>query len=132
MMLLKSNGGSGALFNAVFRNFTGHSNADTLNIDAYWASKETLPGEGVEYYDIVFQNWAGSCLDGTQRPPIKLTCPPTIPCSLNIEDFNVWSEAGTSQLYKCQNAYGLGACMNQFAGNGAYTTTMTVAVAAAS
>ena len=34
MLLIKSNGGSRYLRHSVFRNFTGHGNAYTLNLDS--------------------------------------------------------------------------------------------------
>ena len=127
MMMIKSNGGSGFLNHATFRNFTGHSNAYTLNLDAFWSMREADAGEGVEYDYLTFSNWAGTCLNGTQRPPIQLRCTPAWMCgNVEISDFNVWTEAGNTVLYKCENAYGIGACMNQFPGNGVYTATMTV------
>ncbi len=127
MLLIKSNGGNGPCSNANFANFTGHSNNNTLSIDAYWSGKPTDPGDGVEFDELTFANWAGTCLDGTKMPPIKLHCPTDNVCgSLEVDDFNVWTETGKTELFECQNAYGIGACMNQFAGNGAYKSTTTV------
>jgi rhamnogalacturonan hydrolase len=127
MMMIKSNGGSGTFSHAVFRNFTGHSNAYTLNLDSAWAQRQPDPGLGVEYDYLTFSNWKGTCLDGTRRPPIQILCPDVLFCGhMEVEDFNVWTENGTSVLHKCQNAFGVGACMNQFAGNGAYVSTATV------
>ena len=130
-MLVKSNGGNGPVSNSMFQNFKGHGNNNTLQIDAFWSGQAEVPGEGVEYNDLTFSNWAGTCIDGTKQPPIQLHCSPTLLCgSLLIEKFNIWTETGSSELYKCQNSYGVGACMNPFAGNGAYQTTMTVATMA--
>jgi len=127
MLLIKSNGGSGFLHNSAFTNFTGHGNKYTLNIDAFWAGKAADPGDGVEYDDLTFTNWAGTTVDGVQYPPIQLNCTSEWFCgTLEIDDFNVWTETGSTELYKCQNAYGLGGCMNPFAGNGVYHTTVTV------
>ncbi|KAK4446313.1 pectin lyase fold/virulence factor [Podospora aff. communis PSN243] len=127
MLMIKSNGGNGFFNDALFTNFTGHSNAYTLNLDSSWAQKEPDPGDGVEYDRITFSNWAGTCLDGTRRAPIQLFCPESLLCgNMEVSNFNVWTQNGSEVLYKCQNAYGIGACMNQFAGNGAYTSTMTV------
>jgi rhamnogalacturonan hydrolase len=126
MLQIKSNGGSGSMYNGIFRNFTGHANVQGLSIDAFWAQQTAAPGDGVEYYDLTFSNWAGTCTN--EKPPIELLCAGMFPCSsLLIQNFNVWVETGTNQVYKCKNAYGIGACMNQFAGNGEYTSTTTVA-----
>lgn len=126
--MLKSNGGGGYVNQSVFRNFTGHGNAYTLNLDGFWSLREADPGEGVEYDYLTFSNWAGTCLDGVKRPPISLACSSTWLCgNLEIENFNVWTETGEGVIYRCVNAYGLGACMSQFPGNGRYTSTVSVA-----
>lgn len=127
MIMIKSNGGSGFFNDALFTNFTGHSNAYTLNLDSAWAQRKPDEGWGVEYDRITFSNFAGTCLDGTRRAPIQLFCPEELLCgNMQVENFNVWTENGSQVLYKCQNAYGVGACMGRFPGNGAYTSTMTV------
>lgn len=128
ILLLKSNGGDGYVNQSVFRNFTGHSNAYTINLDAFWSLREADPGDGVEYDYLVFQNWAGTCLDGLQRPPISLACSSTWLCgNLEIDNFHVWTETGERVVYRCVSAYGLGACMSQFPGNGGYTSSVSVA-----
>lgn len=44
MMMIKSNGGSGTAKNLAFENFIGHSNAYSLDFNAYWSSMvSTLP-----------------------------------------------------------------------------------------
>ncbi|KAK5651605.1 hypothetical protein OQA88_11878 [Cercophora sp. LCS_1] len=132
MLMIKSNGGSGSLDHSIFRNFTGHSNAYTLNLDAFWSLREADPGDGVEFDYLTFSNWAGTCLDGIRRPPIMLACSPVWLCgNLEIENFNVWTLNGSAVTYKCVNAYGQGACMNQSPGNGAYSSIKTVATMAA-
>ncbi|KAK1760071.1 pectin lyase fold/virulence factor [Echria macrotheca] len=129
MMMIKSNGGSGSLSHAVFRNFSGHSNAYTLNIDSSWSQRAADPGYGgVEYDYLTFDNWKGTCLDGSKRPPVILGCSPVWMCgNVEISNFNVWTETGSEVKYACRNAYGHGACIKDSPGNGAYTTTMTVA-----
>ncbi|KAH8881749.1 glycoside hydrolase family 28 protein [Thozetella sp. PMI_491] len=127
MMMLKSNGGSGPVRHAGFYNFTGHANNYTLNLDGFWVGKEVDPGDGVEYDEVTIAGWTGTCKDGNKYPPLMLQCPAKWSCGgVEVDDFNVWTETGTSELFKCQNAYGYGACLNPYAGNGAYKTTMTV------
>ena len=127
MLLIKSKGGSGPLNNALFNNFTGHRNRYALNLDSFWPGQEAEPGQGVEIDSLTFSNWAGTIIDGTAVPPIQLHCSPELLCgNLQVDEFNIWTETGSSEVYKCQNAYGLGACMNPFAGNGAYSTTKVV------
>ena len=50
--MLKSNGGSGSVSNLVLENFIGHSNAYSMNIEQYWESMKTLPGDGVQLSNI--------------------------------------------------------------------------------
>ena len=127
MAAVKSNGGSGPARTITFQNFTGHGNTYAVKLDAKDPGVPVASGDGVEYDYITFSNWAGTTLDGVKNPSIQLHCIPTALCgSLLVEDFNVGTETGSQELYECRNSYGMGACMNPFAGNGAYTTTMTV------
>jgi rhamnogalacturonan hydrolase len=126
MMMIKSNGGSGSLTNAQFLNFQGHANAYTLDLDANWSSQTKADGNGVQYKNLTFSGWKGTCLNGAQRAPIQVLCPSAVPCTgITISNFNVWTEAGSSELYKCANAYGTGGCLKGGSG-GAYSSTATV------
>jgi rhamnogalacturonan hydrolase len=132
MLMIKSNGGSGTLQNAKFHNFAGHTNAYTLNLDAFWSSQSTGAGDGVQYHNLTFSHWRGTCSDGTRRAPIQVLCPPKVPCyDIRIQDVNIWTESGASELNKCWNAFGEGACLKSGSGRGTFTTTVTVRTMAA-
>nr|OQO31566.1 putative rhamnogalacturonase B [Rachicladosporium sp. CCFEE 5018] len=106
MLLIKSNGGSGTVSNAVFENFIGHANAYSLDIDQYWSSMDTIAGNGVQLNNIVISNWTGTEANGAQRGPIKIACADGAPCTgVDLEDFNMWTETGSSQWYSCRSAY---------------------------
>ncbi|KAH6884173.1 pectin lyase fold/virulence factor [Thelonectria olida] len=128
MYMFKSYGGSGTVANVVLKNFIGHSNAYTLDLDATWSSMSDAGGDGVLYTNFTFSDWKGTCLNGHQRGPVKFNCPPAEPCTeMVVEDFNVWTEAGDYVEYWCNNAYGSGACLNEdTAATSTYTTTQTV------
>ncbi len=125
MLLVKANGpGIGYVTDHIFRNFSGHSNEYALNLDA----AEDIPGEGLIFDRLTFSAWSGTVKNAAEKPPIRLYCPFQTPCGLLlVEDFNVWTETGERVVYACRSAFGIGACMNQFAGNGPYTSTTTVA-----
>ena len=127
-MMIKSKGGSGTLQNAQFLNFMGHSNAYTLNLESNWSSQSQAAGDGVQYKNLTFSNWRGTCSDGTRRAPVQVLCPAAVPCTdITLRDVNIWTQSGSSELYKCQNAFGSGACLKPAnAGRGAYTTVVTV------
>ncbi|KAM3067848.1 hypothetical protein ACMFMG_011332 [Clarireedia jacksonii] len=111
MFMIKSNGGSGSVSDSVFSNFIGHSNAYSLDINAYWESA-LAPGNGVLYTGLTFSNWKGTCANGAQRAPIQLLCSSTQPCTgLNINNFAIWTDTGSYEYYKCQNAWGEGPCL---------------------
>lgn len=121
--MIKSNGGSGSFTNSQFSNFVGHSNAYTLDIDGAW-SKSSATGSGVLYSNLTFSAWKGTASSGVQRAPINILCPSAVPChDIKITDFNVWTEAGSSVLQKCANAYGSGGCL---ATGASYTSYATV------
>ncbi len=102
MFMIKSNGGNGTVRQCTFSNFIGHKNAYTLNIDGHWTQLKLQPGDGVQYQDLNFTNWKGSCSDGVRRGPINVICPDGAPChGINIDDFAVWTESGNRVLYKC-------------------------------
>ncbi|KAH6647824.1 pectin lyase fold/virulence factor, partial [Truncatella angustata] len=126
MYMIKSNGGGGTVRNVAFNNFMGHSNAYTLNFDTAWSSMSKAAGNGIAYTNITFGAWKGTAANGVQRGPIKVNCPSAVPCTgINIRDFNVWTDTGSSVLWGCQNAYGSGGCLKTASG-GAYTSTSTV------
>jgi rhamnogalacturonan hydrolase len=113
MYMLKSNGGSGTVKNCQFSNFIGHSNAYTLDLNAFWSSEKVQTGSGVQYSNITFDNWKGTCSDGTKRAPMNVICPADVPCTgITITDFEVWTESGSSVLWKCENAFGTGGCLD--------------------
>ncbi|KAH8673320.1 pectin lyase fold/virulence factor [Xylariales sp. PMI_506] len=126
MYMIKSNGGSGDVYNVALNNFWGHSNAYTLDFDTAWSSMDVVSGDGINYSNISFSGWRGTASNGVQRGPIKLDCPAEVPCTdITVEDFAVWTDSGSEVLYVCQNAYGSGACMES-SGTTSYTTTQTV------
>ncbi|CZR61350.1 probable rhamnogalacturonase A precursor [Phialocephala subalpina] len=130
MFMIKSNGGSGSVYNCAFNNFMGHTNAYTLDVNAYWTDETLAAGNGVEYYDLTFDHWHGTCADGETRAPIQVLCPSEVPCyDITIESFYIWTETGSEELYKCSNAYGSGPCLNAGSSYTTYTTTYTVTTA---
>ncbi|EPE07018.1 glycoside hydrolase family 28 protein [Ophiostoma piceae UAMH 11346] len=131
MMMIKSNGGSGELYNAQFNNFMGHANAYTLDLDAFWSSLSVQPGDGVQYTNLSFSHWHGTCANGATRAPLRVLCPAAVPCKeINVGSFNVWTEAGSTEKYVCQNAYGSGGCIKKAtASYPSYTSTVTLTTA---
>ncbi|KAF7948939.1 hypothetical protein EAE96_008118 [Botrytis aclada] len=130
MFMIKSNGGSGSVSDSVFSNFIGHSNAYSLDIDAYWKSAPAT-GNGVLYTGLTFSNWKGTCANGAQRAPIQVICPTGQPCAgLSITNFAMWTDTGSYELYKCQNAWGDGGCLVHGTAHTAYSiVTQTVSTA---
>lgn len=128
MMLIKSNGGSGSFHSASFNNFMGHSNAYTLDIDGAWSGQSVAAGNGVQHYNLTFNHWHGTCAAGATRAPIQTLCPSGTPCyGITIENFYIWTESGSKELYKCANAYGSGGCLKSGSSHTAYAvTTQTV------
>ncbi|EFX03038.1 rhamnogalacturonase a [Grosmannia clavigera kw1407] len=130
MMMIKSNGGSGELYNAQFNNFMGHSNAYTLDLDTAWSSMSKAAGDGVEYNNLTFADWHGTCSNGANRPPMRLVCQSAVPCTeIDVTNFNVWTEAGSSEKYLCENVYGSGGCIKKDGAHAAYASTATVTTA---
>lgn len=110
--MIKSNGGSGTVRGCAFTNFIGHKNAYSLNIDAHWTQLKLQPGSGVQYENLNFTNWKGSCSDGARRGPINVICPDAQPChGITISDFAIWTESGSREYYKCGSAFGSGGCL---------------------
>ncbi|KAJ3036845.1 hypothetical protein HDV00_002327 [Rhizophlyctis rosea] len=126
MYMIKSSGGSGTVQNCLFENFIGHSNAYSLDLDSAWSKQTTASGSGITFKGLTFRNWSGTCASGTQRGPIKFNCPSAVPCTdITIENFNVWTDSGSSVLWGCQNAYGTGGCLRSGT-SGTYTSTKTI------
>jgi rhamnogalacturonan hydrolase len=131
MMLLKSNGGSGWVNTSSFTNFIGHNNAYSLDIDGYWSSESVADGDGVLFYGLTFDNWKGDCADGSLRAPIQLLCPSLVPClGITISDFAMWTNTGSYEIYKCENAWGNGDCLRGGSEHTSYAIS-TVSVTAA-
>lgn len=106
MYMIKSNGGSGTVSNVVLENFIGHSNAYSLDVDQYWSSMKAVSGDGVAINGLRVTNWTGTEANGLQRGPIKLNCADGAPCTgVDISDFYMWTESGSSQWYSCRSAY---------------------------
>ncbi|KAK2627152.1 hypothetical protein QTJ16_003118 [Diplocarpon rosae] len=132
MLMIKSNGGSGTVQNCTFSNFIGYSNAYSLNLDSYWASKSAASGAGVHYSGLSFSGWRGTAANGLTRGPIKVICPDAVPCTdISITDFNMWTDTGKSVVNTCRNAYGSGGCLKG-SGSGSYPlVSQTVSTAPA-
>jgi rhamnogalacturonan hydrolase len=54
-MMFKSNGGSGSVSNVLLQNFISRGTAYGLYINQYWASMDTLAGNGVQLTNIQFK-----------------------------------------------------------------------------
>lgn len=136
MLMIKSNGGSGHATDLLFENFIGHSNAYSLDIDQYWSSMSVVEGPGVALNNVTFRNWKGTESNGVSRGPIKILCADGAPCvDVVLDDFAMWTESGSKQVYTCRSAYGSGsgpvgaACLKGGSGGGYVASTMTVSAA---
>ncbi|THH13679.1 hypothetical protein EW146_g6568 [Bondarzewia mesenterica] len=110
-MMVKSNGGSGTVDNVLMENFTSQGTAYGLDVNQYWASMSTLDGDGVKLSNFVFKNWDGEVVDGVNRPPVQFLCADGAPCvNMTLTNVNMWSATGEAN-YKCESAYGTGACL---------------------
>ncbi|KAJ5620186.1 extracellular rhamnogalacturonase [Penicillium lagena] len=131
MFMFKSNGGNGSVTDVTLQNFIGHENAYSLYIDAYWTEETLAAGDGVLYNSITFSNWTGTCANGAQRAPLYVLCPSTQPCTnIVIEDFAMWTESGSTEYYKCADAWGSGYCLHggsEHTEYGTVTSTFTSA-----
>ncbi|EED17175.1 extracellular rhamnogalacturonase, putative [Talaromyces stipitatus ATCC 10500] len=131
MFMFKSNGGSGEVSQVTLQNFIGHQNAYSLYLNSYWSDQTSAGGDGILYNSITFNNWKGTCANGAQRPPLYILCPSTNPCTnINIENFNMWTESGNTEYYKCADAWGSGYCLHggtQHTKYGTVTSTVTAA-----
>ena len=125
MYMIKSYGGSGTVKNVKLENFWGHTNAYTLDLNAYWTSMTQAAGSGVSYQNVTFSNWKGTNSNGAQRGSIQVLCPSAVPCTgITISDVNIWTESGSAEKEICQNAFGTGSCLRSDSG-ATYTTTVT-------
>ena len=122
---------SGVVTDVTLQNFIGHQNAYSLYIDAYWSSISAAAGDGVFYNSITFNNWKGTCANGATRPPLYVLCPSTQPCTnIVIENFAMWTESGSTEYYKCADAWGSGYCLHGGSAHteyGTVTSTLTAA-----
>jgi rhamnogalacturonan hydrolase len=86
-----------------------------------------VTGDGILYENLSFDNWKGTAANGVSRAPINAICPSGTPCTnISITNFAIWTEAGSSILYKCANAYGSGGCLNSGSKHTTYTSTSTI------
>jgi rhamnogalacturonan hydrolase len=105
----------------------GHTNAYTLDIDSAWSGQSIVAGSGVAYSDLTFAHWHGTCAAGATRAPIQMLCPSGVPCKdITITAFYIWTETGSVEYYKCNNAYGTGPCLKTGSLYTTYTSTGTV------
>ncbi|KAF0318186.1 putative rhamnogalacturonase B [Colletotrichum sp. SAR11_59] len=124
MMMIKNNGGDGVFQNSRFENFIGHGNAYSLKIDSAWAGQSKVSGSGVEYKNLTFSNWKGTAANGASRGPVVVLCAAAVPCeNIDVSSINIWTDAGSSIVDKCENAFGSGHCLRT--GSGTYTSTAT-------
>ena len=133
MFMFKSNGGDGNVSQVSLSNFIGHSNAYSLYLNAHWASISPIAGDGILYNSITFDNWTGDCANGVQRAPLYVDCPSTNPCTnIAVEDFAMWTDAGSQEYYKCANAWGNGYCLKAGSAHTSYATVTSTVTAAPS
>src|SRR5581483_5115787 len=70
--------------------------------------------------------------NGVQPGTLQALCPDAVPCTgMTIENFAMWTESGSSQVYKCESAYGSGFCLRSGSGSGYSVVTTTVSSAPA-
>ncbi|RAL14232.1 rhamnogalacturonase A precursor [Aspergillus homomorphus CBS 101889] len=106
---IKYNGGSGTVRNIIWDTITVRGGVYPLSIDSSWGSAHD--GAGVEVTNLTFKNWHGYSQDNA-RPAIRLQCGSEVPCTdISLENVNLFSE-DDYVVYKCENAYGKGACMD--------------------
>lgn len=133
MFMFKSNGGNGTVSQIYLNNFIGHKNAYSLYLNAYWSSIDPIAGDGILYNSIYFDNWKGDCANGAQRAPLYVLCPSTNPCTnIQISDFAMWTDAGSTEYYKCADAWGSGYCLKGGTAHTKYGTVTSTVTAAPS
>jgi rhamnogalacturonan hydrolase len=104
----------------------GHGNAYSLDIDSFWSGMSPATGNGVSINNITFNNWKGTEADGYSRGPLKIVCSGSVPCTdITIENFALWTEAGSTQWYECGSAYGSGFCLDKSSDHTSYAVTTT-------
>lgn len=60
---------------------------------------------------------------------MNVICPANVPCTgITIKDFAVWTESGSQVLWKCENAFGSGGCLDSGALK-AYSLVSTIRAA---
>lgn len=133
MFMFKSNGGDGEVSQITLSNFIGHNNAYSLYLNAYWSSIAATAGDGILYTGITFSNWKGDCANGATRAPLYVLCPSTNPCTgITISDFAMWTDSGSTEYYKCADAWGSGYCLKGGSAHTSYGTTTSTVTAAPS
>ena len=85
-----------------------------------------VDGDGISYSNITFSNFKGDEENGETRPPIQIICPADVPCTdITVEDIAIAAEEGGYIEYRCENAYGSGACLSDSTDTTAtYATTV--------
>ncbi|KAL5512388.1 hypothetical protein ACEPAG_3380 [Sanghuangporus baumii] len=126
IFMIKSNGGDGYVRNVQFQDFISRGTAYGLNINQYWSSQSTAPGNGVQLSNIQFQNWDGSVVNGVQRAPIQILCADGAPCTgIVLNNVNLWSDTNQA-VDKCESAFGSGACLRSGTPTSYAATTTTI------
>ncbi|KAI1296205.1 RGase A [Xylaria venustula] len=127
MIFFKSNGGSGSASGLSYSNFYGHKNAYGIYVDSAWTEETLASGNGVSYSDITFSDFYGDVDTGTSRPPVYFNCPAEVPCTgITVENVAIWTDSGSEIYYKCENAFGSGACLVDTSDTYEYTSVATV------
>ncbi|KAJ5985550.1 hypothetical protein N7499_008165 [Penicillium canescens] len=102
-------GGSGYVTNISFSNFRSLGSLYGLDINQYWQSTFEPDTGAVALSNLVFRNFTGSVADGVKRPPLYLIANDlTYATNVTVEDFSIWTEAGTSVVNKISNIFGTG------------------------
>ncbi|KZP14838.1 glycoside hydrolase family 28 protein [Athelia psychrophila] len=124
IFMIKSNGGDGYVKNVLLENFKATGSAYGLDIDQYWSSQTAASGVGVSLTNIQIENWNGLVVDGVRRPPYRIVCSDTAPCSdITISDVWLWSATGLA-VTDCESAFGTGECLRS-GSTSSYAATTT-------
>ncbi|PYH87462.1 pectin lyase-like protein [Aspergillus ellipticus CBS 707.79] len=100
-------GGSGYVRNVQFLNFRSKASLYGLDIDQYWQNTFTPDTGSVALSNLTFRNFSGSVADGARRPPLYLIASDlTFATNVTVEDFSVWTEAGSDVVNKINNIFG--------------------------
>lgn len=97
-----------------------------MDLDSFWSSMDAIDGDGIYYHNITFKNWTGTAANGEERAPIRILCPPDVPCTdISVEDISIGTDVGGYEIYVCENAFGSGYCVsNATDTTSTYTTTL--------